>query len=335
MRPERTGIVQPGDPLHELLANALSIAASGQFEVYRLGREGAVYLYVHAPSGARAIGKFYGRKPLPAGTVGSSEMHALLMNREFYHLQMLRSLGFDDGPHRVPRPLATSETTNWLLIEEFVEGESIHHAVRQRIERGDELLDHSITSVATALVRLHGFPCPSSLLPPKDAVAYFAKVISQLQATGILSGAARDRLLGIAQRWHRGNAVSAYEPAMIHGDATPEHFLYHHGTDCMNMIDVEALRLGNPAEDLGYLAGELKHLFWMYTDDPWASEPAIRRMYDAYIAAAKLPSAAADALTEGARYFMGVVELRIARNTWLPFHHRLKLIAEAERCFQI
>ena len=46
---------------------------------------------------------------------------------------------------------------------------------------------------------------------------------------------------------------------MIHGDATPVHFMYNANEQRMEMIDVETLRSGDLAEDLGYLVTEINH----------------------------------------------------------------------------
>jgi aminoglycoside phosphotransferase (APT) family kinase protein len=258
-----------------------------------------------------------------------------LLHREHDNMLVLRSQGFDAGRHLVPRPLAMSDAIDWVLLEEFVEGRNIHQIIREAIFFGGGLMEPSITVTAELLARFHRLQAPADLLPRKDAAAYYDKVVAQLRAGEVISAEVARRLEEIGGRWNASGILSEYEPLMIHGDATPEHFLYDDTAPRMHVIDLESLRLGDPAEDLGYLTGEIKHHFWTYTRDPWSSEAAIRRLYDAYAYTAGLSRNEAERLTERARYFMGCAELRIARNAWLPFEHRVELAAEAERCLRI
>jgi len=335
---EQLGTLSRRDPMYELLSRVLLGGQGGDcgdFEVFRFGREGAVYLYVHTQTRARAIGKFYGRKWIPGQSASGEDLRSLLLQREFENMLMLRDRGFDGGPHVVPRPLETSEAVDWVLVEEFVEGENIHQILRRTLEWNDGELVHGLETIAQLLARLHRFTPPPTLLPRKDVGRYYDKVVTQLRNGEVISAADAERLGAIGRAWIASGILDNFTPAMIHGDATPEHFLHDRGAGRMHLIDVETLRAGDPAEDLGYLAGELKHLCWTYTRDRWSSEPAIRHLYAAYARAAEMSQRDADRLTERARYFMGCAELRIARNAWLPFDHRLELAAEAEQCLRI
>jgi hypothetical protein len=319
--------------MYSLLKSAIRFAVDdGDFEVYMLGREGAVYLYVYAPTGARLIGKFYGRKWTRTDSSAAEDLRSLLLHREFDNLLFLRHQGFDAGEYLVPCPLAMSEAIDWVLVEEFVEGHNIHRAIREAVQFGGELVERSVTTAARLLARLHRLTPPPGLLPRKDVAAYYDKVVTQLGMGGVLSEEEGRRLWTLGNWWNASGILSDFEPLMIHGDATPEHFLYGENTRRMYLIDLESLRIGDPAEDLGYLTGEIKHLFWTYTRDRWSSEAAIRQLHDAYARAAALSESEAHRLRNRARYFMGCAELRIARNAWLPFDHRLELVAEAQQC---
>jgi aminoglycoside phosphotransferase (APT) family kinase protein len=334
MTPEPAGTLAAADPLHALLAEL--VPGADLFDVYRLNPpDGSVYLYVDRATGTRIVGKFYGPKWLRVDTI-DADLRSLLVHRELENLQMLRDRGFGEGPHVVPRPLAARDDIDWVLLEEFVDGVNLHDALLQTVRLGGDLLRRSIVMAAELLARLHAFAAPPDLLPPREAARYFEKLLVQLQQSDILSSPATERLRELGRSWEEGRVLADHVPVMIHGDATPEHFLHDEPRARMYTIDVESLRLGDPAEDLGYLAGEIKHLFWAYTrDDEGNAEPFIRELYLAYSRAAALSAEEKGRLTERARFFMACAELRIARNAWLPMDKRKRLASEAEQCLQV
>jgi hypothetical protein len=330
MRIEHAGVLSRHDPLHALLRCVAG--DQGDFQVFRIGHDGAVYLYV--ADGARVIGKFYGRK-CASDSAEREELRSTLLQREFDNLVLLRNGGFTDGRLRVPRPLAKAEAIDWVLLEEFADGRNLHDALRDNVAFGGDVLDRSLTNIAGALARLHRLPPADGILPRKNTARYFEKVLTQLRDAGVIADDDRRRLAVIGTRWNESGALGGFTPVMIHGDATPEHFLYDQDSGTTYLIDLESLRLGDPAEDIGYLAGEIKHLFWTYTRDRWASEWATGHLYRAYTEAMQFSGTEAEHLTERGRYFMGCAELRIARNSYLRWEHRLELRGEAEQCLRI
>jgi aminoglycoside phosphotransferase (APT) family kinase protein len=322
------------DPLHELLCNAGGLhSATARFDVFRLsGREGAVDLFIDERSGFRAVGKYYGRKWIADSLTGSEELRTQLLDREFAHLELVRNLGFDDRPYHVPRPLAKAPQLGWLLLESYVEGTNIHHAIWRTVTHGDDsALRRTIRMAAEFLAALHAAPRSEILMPPKDPFLYARKVIGQLQQWDVIDADGAARLNATCAQWEARGLLREAKPVMIHGDATPEHFLIAEDEDRLGIIDFESLRNGDAAADLGYLAAEIKHLCWSYTGDPWSSEPFIRHVHASYARAA-----GGDAtLTERARYFMACAEMRIGRNSWLPLDYRRKLIVEADQCWKL
>jgi len=319
---EALGHLPASDPLQALLAGALSLGPDADFEVFALSNpDGAVFLYVHRDSGRKAVAKFYGRKWLDDSRSGSPELRGELLRREFANLEQARTLGFSGGTYFVPRPLAMSDAVDWMLLEEHVGGINLHHAIWDCVVNGNrEFLFRAVGHAAGFLRQLHGAALPGALPPARGPYEYHAKVLGQLRYIGLLDDGDYERHLAIGLRgW---DEIGPSVP--IHGDATPEHFLWSDEEQRLGVIDFESFRAGVAAEDLGYLAAEMKHLFWYYSGDRWASEPFIARMYEAY---------GADYFqTERAKFFMAVAELRIARNFWLPYDYRRQLIEEAERC---
>lgn len=335
MEPKLAGTLPRHDPLYRFLTEEVFPGTSGQgeFTVYYLnGEDGAVFLYVNPDVKGRIVGKFYGRKPIPDAT---DALRSLLLQREFDNLALLRNGAFDKGPFIVPRPLATRDDIDWLLLEDYADGVTLHHVVWQKLRGGGTLLDQTLDVIAELLARLHRIVPPARVLPARPLAQYYDKLLAQLQQDGVLSAFDVERLRSLDLRWHASGRNLGDRTALIHGDATPEHFVYDAYVQRMTLIDLETLRHGDPAEDIGYLAGEMKHLFWSYTGDPATSEPHVEHFYHAYARAAGVSGAAFVDLMERARYFMGCAELRIARNAWLSLDYRKSLAAEAERCLKL
>jgi aminoglycoside phosphotransferase (APT) family kinase protein len=324
---EPMGQLPSSDPLHALIASTLALSPGARLDVFALnGPDGAVYLYVDAESGQRTVGKFYGRKWIHDSRTGEPELRGLLLRREFDNLAFVRSLGFTAAPFVVPKPLAMSDDVDWVLLEEYAGGVNLHHCIWDAVVNGNTApLDCSVVAAARFLRKLHDAASAGPVLPRRNPHQYLHKLLAQLRGWGILGEEEMRRLHGIGVEWATRSGLTEAPVTLIHGDATPEHLLWDEDPQRLGIIDFESLRLGDAAEDLGYLAAEIKHLFWSYTGDPWASEEFIRRLYAAY-------DGGGSSLTDRGRFFMGCAELRIARNVWLAFDYRRQLIAEAERC---
>lgn len=332
---ESLGPLPRWDPLYRFLTDTVfpGTEGRGDFEVFRMNSsEAAVYLYVNGETRSRVVGKFYGRKWLPRNHPGVEDLRSVLLDREFVNLARLRESGFDAPPYLVPRPLATSDAIDWVLLEEYVHGVNLHNLIWQKTVAEGPLLERAITMAGELLARLHAAAPPENLLPAKDPMQSLEEFVADLRRSEIVTFDAADRILSLGSRWTASGVLAAGTPSMVHGDPTAEHFIYDHAGRRIHAIDFESLRHGDPAEDLGYLAGEIKHLFWQYSSDRWESETSIGALYRDYARAAGLTESELRDLTDRARFFMACAELRIARNAWLPADHRHSLAAEAERC---
>ena len=325
---EPLGALPLSDPLHALITGALGLDRDSHLDVFALNNpDGAVYLYTDAATGQRAVAKFYGRKWINDSRTGEPELRGILLRREVEHLQYLRDAGFTGSPYFVPRPLAWSDEIDWVLLEDYVEGVNLHHAIWDCVANGNcDVLYRSIGHTARFLRELHRKDLSPLLGEGRQPYAYHLKLLRQLRERGLLDEEEVVRHQAAAREWVWRGVDENLLGVPIHGDATPEHFLWSESLQRLGVIDFESLRNGDPAEDLGYLAAEMKHLFWSYSGDRWASEPFIVHLYRSY--GAYYP------LTQTARFFMACAELRIARNFWLPFDYRRQLIAEAEQCLK-
>ena len=117
----------------------------------------------------------------------------------------------------------------------------------------------------------------------------------------------------------------------MHGDATPAHFFLD-ARHRVTAIDLERMRPGDRALDLGCLAAGLKHHFWWHGHGSWGSEPYIQELYAACAGAAAPGAADLAALTGRGRFHMGCCELRIARNSGRDLEYRRRLVDNAEEC---
>lgn len=341
MSGEYTGVLTADDPLHafladEVLGRVLGCAvADPVFDAYRLDPGRVVYRYIERTSGVEVVGKFYGRKWLFGSQEGEPELRAELMRREFAALKRARGLGFSGYPHAVVRPLAMCEAIGCVLVEEPAPGLDLDHWVRAAVHQGQgtEALCRT-ARVAAFLADLHGRSRTGRVVSGAGVLEYLERVIGQLAAWKVVDAAQRARLQALRERWAAAGALDGAEEVWVHGDANPTHF-WLSGEHGVTAIDLERLGPGDPAFDLGYLAGDLKHLFWWYSDDPAAGEPFVHELYAAYAAHRAPGGDSFDALTERGRFFMACSELRIARNSWLDLGYRRRLVAHAEECLWI
>ena len=95
------------------------------------------------------------------------------------------------------------------------------------------------------------------------------------------------------------------------------------------------MRFSDRAIDLGCIAAELKHLFYLLCGDQLASEQYIQHFYNSYADHLSIGGDKFAILTERSRFFMGCFELRIGRNAGLDVEYRGRLIEEAEICLWI
>ena len=281
--------------------------------------------------------KSYGLKSLWVDSrQGDKDWHQLrvdLMQREFDNIRKVWALGLDQPPLRVVRALAVNPDLGCLLVEEFTLGENLYSASNDAAWHGQqEKLSARLSQIASFLARLHNASLTDRHGDDRQALAYLEEVIGQLIIWEVVTPEQGEGLRRIRQRWEASGELRKATEVLIHGDATPDQFLF--SDDGLVVVDWERLQYGDRAADVGRIAAELKHFFANYACDPWASEPYIQRFYRDYYREAQ-GAGNFGSFTERARFYMGCSELRIARNHWEEPGHRQWLVKEATACLQL
>lgn len=322
------GVLPVGDPLHSLLVDRAlpQVRACGDascvLDVEQLSA--LAYRYRERATGAAVVVKFFGDRR------SRRDRQVQTLYAEFTNLERLRGLGFDRSPFRVVRPLAAVPEVNAALVLESVTGPDLLAVIRERPE--GELLDR-VETVAGFLATLHERTGTASRADARPALDYLAKVTAQLCAGGLLHPAEQAELHRLRDAWQAAGTLEDAPAVLIHGDATPRHFLFPPDEPAaVTAIDLERLGPGDPVADLGRLAAELKHLLLERTGERVASEQAIGRLYATYTRLAGIPPGEFAAVTERGRFYMGRDLLRIARNAWIDHGQRRRLVAEALAC---
>lgn len=329
--------LQVDDPLFEFLREEVLERILGQrpkdpaFSIQPLGRGNTfwIYRYREAASGCDLVCKFYGGKPLFDGWIGDRNLRGFLMQRELDNLARLRSIGLDRPPHQVVRPLAASREINCVLVQEFAPGTDLETDLQAAARDGaGEGLRDRLERLARFLADLHSRSRTRSPLAAADLVDRLSGLARGLASRGTISSEQEARLLALAERWDREGALGRGFQTWIHGDASPSHFLFD-AERGLTAIDLEGLREGDPAEDVGRVTAEIRQAFFRHRGERITAEPYLRDFYAAY--RENLPPGAEtwEDFEQRARFFAGLFLASIGRNLQLDLAYRRRLIEDA------
>jgi hypothetical protein len=348
MQPEPLGELPRDTPLYGFLAHDVLEKELGQrdseptFDIFALDGGPTVYLYADRQSQARLVCKFYGHKMLAGSRTGHREARAAFMHKEFESLIHARSLGLDTSHHNIVRPLAINEDLDFVLVEDFAPGNDLVFFVMGALQSDDSLqLRQRVSETAGFLADLHKQPGISSAERPHESVLEYLSAQEYLNSTAdglvywqTITPEERGYFDEVCARWSQSNLLQPPHEVVIHGDANPTNFLWN-DDNYLTVIDLEKLSWGDCAFDLGCVAAELKHLFWCHSGNASRSEPYIQHLYARYYDC--LPPGMEDfaSLTTRGRFYMGCIEMRIARNTWLDLGYRRSLVKDAKACLEI
>ncbi len=322
------------DPLFQYLKYEIQPQLGGgarrlKYRVFRLNASNDVYLYEEKYSGARCIGKFF-----LSGCRPDSDAAARRLGREHHHLEMMRGYGFSGSPHYIARPLGRNDSLNRLLVVEYCYGELLSSIIQRAIrDRDDRLLYAKLTALACFLARFHNRTARAERVDFHEACSYLDTLSSQLQWGGVIGPNSAGELAWLRDRWREEPKMWSDCRVFVHGDATPENFMFGDGLSVIS-FDLERLRCADRIFDTGRIAGELKHFFLAATGDRYAAEPFIGHFLWEY--ACHFPDRE-QTFRETARrvpFYMGATLLRIARNSWLDFSYRRQLVHEAKECLR-
>ncbi|MCL4475124.1 MAG: phosphotransferase [Nitrospirae bacterium] len=321
------GQLDRDDPLHEILAfRAFPDIKNPVFHVDRMSCNHLVYRYSEEKSRVSVVGKFFDLQE-------RNEEKLSRIKGEYLNLLLLRDLGFNDQPFYVVKPLCREDRIGLALVEEFVKGKDLDHYLRNAVYRGKRHeLKRSLSRLASFLHTLHSRTWGKENADIGAIDRYFLKIVKKLQRQQLISQDSARDYLNLRDRWLRRSFMAA-EEVIVHGDATPTNFVFSN-SDNVAAIDLERMKKSDKVFDIGMVCGELKHSFLWRTGDPYAAEPFIRHFLKKYTGNFPSPMNAFREITRRLPFYMALTEMRIARNDWLDWGYRKRIVWEAHECLR-
>jgi hypothetical protein len=310
-------------PLSQLLLTHLGADRGQSLTVERLRASRPVFRFSLEGDGLGLVGKFY-QDQVPATSQDRSLM------QEYHNYLAAPSLGLTANG-RVPRLVGQSPDLRLGLLLEGLDGPDLDHYLAEAAPGRDlEVCLTQVAKLAELLAFFHTRVVPRQPVSAAPALAYFDKLLGQLQAQGILSPEEVSYFAEEGQAWESRLGTYPDRQVLLHGDATPTNFLFPDGR--VVALDLERLRLGDRLFDLSWVAGELRHAWGWRGREFGDSEAVIQCFFRAYLAALPGDDGLAQRIFALNPLYMALAELRIARNAYLTFEYRRALVAEAQRC---
>lgn len=334
MGKEYLGKLSEDDPLYGYLRYDIQPQLNGStrhvsYRVFKLNGSNDVYLYEERKSGEKVIGKFFSSK-----RNHDWNENAAKLTREFENLSMMRSYGLTGYPHHVVRPLGRNYSLNSLLVTENCEGELLSNIILSYFQHGDAgYLYYKLTALAYFLATFHNRTANGYGVDFHADCSYLDHMVDGLlHVQGIGWDEARE-LHWLRDQWRHQARMWQDQQVIVHGDATPENFLFG-GWLSVVAFDLERTRRADRVFDVGRIAGELKHFFFRATGNKWSAEPFIGHFLWEYACHFPDRHSAFRSITGRIPFHMGLTLLRIARNPWVGHEYRRKLIDEAKECLR-
>lgn len=330
MRIQYMGRLPQEDPLEGYLrfeiAPQLGLhGPSSGFRVFQFLYARDVYLYEEVGSAIRVVGKFF--------PPGRRLQHGLVRpptETEFRNLTHLHRLGLNHPPFRVARPLGYNPWLNHALILEHFDGQPLDEVILLAIRQNRRnRLYRKLSALAHFLAELHNRTAGEWTVDFQGPYDYAGRLIESLvQKRGMDRGEA-DEIYCLREEWRGRDFMWEDRRVIVHGDATPSNFDFGPGQEVM-VFDLERMTWADRVFDLGRLVGELKHFFFRGTGDPWAAEPFIGHFLWEYCTHFPDPQPAFRSVTRRVPFYLGITLLRIARNSWVDWTYRRKLLELAK-----
>lgn len=322
------GHLPSSDPLYDYLRREIlpQLGATidhPDFRVFRVSAFGRVYVYQERRSRTQMVGKFFGT---PGQTTPAS---CRRMHREFEGLSFLRRIGFAGYPHYVARPLGRNKDLCCLVAVEHCSGTSLDEFISRAIWHGGrDALFRKLTALGYFLATLHNRTGQGVSVDFDQEVSYFNQLTTQLLDHGRIGWAWARELCRRGDQWRERSCMWQDQQVMVHGDVTPTNVLFGDGLWVI-AIDLERMKAADRVFDLGRVAAELKHAFWLHTGEGRQAEPFIGHFLWEYACHFPNRHSAFAAVTQRLPFYMAANEIRIARNDWVGDHHRRRLLQEA------
>lgn len=328
------GRLSEHDPLHGYLQHDIQpqitgASGSSQYRVFRLNGSNDVYLYEDRTTGTKVIGKFF-----LSATKKDAAKAVSRLTREFDNLCMLRDYGLTGYPHHVVRPLGRHYAMNALLVTECSEGALLSEVIREVIQSGDHgKLYHKLTALAYFLSAFHNRTAIGVGVEFHQDCEYMNRLVQRLREIHAIGEAEGRELYWLRDQWRNQSRMWEDQKVLVHGDATPENFMFGGGLQVIS-FDLERTKRADRVFDTGRIAGELKHFFMRATGKREAADPFIGHFLWEYACHFPNRESAFRSITGRTPFYMGLTLLRIARNHWIAPEHRHRLIEEAQACLR-
>jgi len=328
------GHLSAHDPLHGYLQRDIQpqitgTASDSKYRVFALNGSNDVYLYEDRNSGTKFIGKFFlssRKRDIVKATAR--------LTREFDNLCMMRSHGLAGYRHHVVRPLGRHYSMNALLVTEYCEGQLLSDVIMEAIRHSDPgKLYHKLTALAYFLSVFHNRTAIGVGVDFHEDCAYMDRLIGKLREIRAIGTNEAGELTWLRDQWRSQPRMWQDQKVVVHGDATPENFMFGNGLDVV-AFDLERSRRADRVFDTGRIAGELKHFFMRATGRRDAAEPFIGHFLWEYACHFPDRDSAFRSITGRTPFYVGITLLRIARNSWIEAEYRYRLICEAIECLR-
>ncbi len=312
------------DPLYSFLREEVySTVKEPTFHVDHLSANHLVYKYTEEKTRIAVIGKFY-RLSEPR----REKVERIMA--EYDNLLKIRSYGFIHYPNYVVKPIGREEQIGLALLEEYIRGKDLDYYLRKAIFNNDtDALKAKLKDLASFLAVFHEKTHNDRSVDLEPISGYFGRIINKLKSQMLLSREDYSDLLRLMNKWLSLPFMQEAKEVIVHGDATPTNFIFTHDNEVV-AIDLERMRMSDRLYDIGMVCGEIKHSFLWRRGDPYASESFIRYFLKNY--SDYLGDKAFYEITRRNPFYMALTELRIARNNWLDWDYRKRLIWEARQC---
>jgi thiamine kinase-like enzyme len=328
---EYVGYLAGSDPLHDFLGGIIRDQMDVRepqpaFRVFELSGSNDVYAYQEKSSGVRVICKFYGRS-----LSAHPGLAAIVAQQEYDNLNILRGYNLVGSPHHVIRPFGVCPDINSGLAVEYFPGQELGHAIARAAYEGDDryLFSH-LKALACFLSTLHERTALQDSVDFDAECDYFDTVVRTLLKLGRIEKWDVEELSWLRDRWQERPRMWQDQQVWLHGDVTPGNFIFDGGLR-VGAIDLERMRRGDRAFDVGRLLGELQHAFMTATERKSRAEPFISYFFHEYSSHFPDRQATFDSITARTPFYMGLNHLRVARNDYIPDAYGERLIRQAKR----
>jgi thiamine kinase-like enzyme len=321
------GKLDYADPLYEILfSQVYPDVKEPLFHVSRMSSH-RVYKYTEEKSRIDIIGKFFKLHD-------TKQERILRIKGEYDNLTRIRDYGFDTSPNYVVRPTSREERIGLALTEEFVYGKDLDYYLKKAVYEGKGTsLKDRLSRLACFLYTLHAKTEMENNIELDSVSAYFQKLLNKLCKQRVISDSDSKAYLKLMDKWLNRTLLQKVKNVIVHGDATPTNFIFTERGDVV-AIDLERMKDGDMAFDVGMVCGELKHAFMWRTGNPYEAEPFIRHLLKSYSSHFHDPKKAFKKITLRNPFYMAMTELRIARNDYLGWNYRKRLTYEAFECLR-